>query len=347
MQMKPDLDPGTRKTLEELEAEAGRAANLTRQLLLFSRRSVMQVKPATLNEVVANLLKMLRRLIGEHITVEWQPQPGLPLVEADLGMLEQVIMNLTINARDAMPRSGQLTLSTCAMELEEEDIKLHPDGRPGRFVCLSVADTGFGMDSNTLGRIFEPFFTTKEAGKGTGLGLATVYGIVAQHKGWIEVESEPGKGSTFHVYLPMMSETAKAEKVAAREPVSRGNETILLVEDEQRVRQTIRQCLNTLGYRVLEARTANEALELWNRHGAQIDLLLTDMVMPDGMTGLELAEKLRAQRASLKVIISSGYSAEIVQQGHPAQSGVFYLPKPYVASALAAAVRKCLDQTQE
>jgi CheY-like chemotaxis protein len=293
---------------------------------------------------VTNLLKMLRRLIGEHIDLQFSSQSGLPLVEADAGMLEQVLMNLVVNARDAMPKGGHITILNTIVELHGARLAENPERRPGRFVCLAVSDTGCGMEASVLKRVFEPFFTTKEVGKGTGLGLATVHGIVAQHKGWVEVESAVGTGTTFRVFLPALAVSATPSPEPAQTPALHcGHETILLVEDDANVRRTVAQTLRVLGYRVYEAATGPAALTLWLTCGDQVDLLLTDMVMPEGVTGLELIEKLQALKPRLKAIISSGYSGEIVHAGAPDKRGLLYLPKPYPAELLAQTVRKCLD----
>ena len=311
---------------------------------MFSRRSVLAVKPLDLNEVVANLLKMLRRLIGEHIDLRFDGKSALPLVEADAGMMEQILMNLVVNARDAMPKGGRITISTTPAEVNAVHAATDPNRRAGRFVCLSVSDTGCGMDATTLKRIFEPFFTTKEAGKGTGLLLATAHGIVAQHKGWVEVDSAVSVGTTFRVYLPAAAQSqAEVAPAPQSEPVQRGRETILLVEDELPVRRVVGRSLRALGYQVHEAGNGQEAMTLWQTHGAQVDLLLADMVMPEGMTGLELAEQLQALKPGLKTIISSGYSAEIVHAGIPTKAGIIYLPKPYATRVLADTIRHCLD----
>ena len=341
----PNLDPFLVGSLKELESEAQRAANLTRQLLLFGRRSVMQVKALDVNEVVENLLKMLRRLIGEQVNLEWQGRSQLPAVSGDTGMLEQVVMNLVVNARDAMPNGGRIIITTELVELDESRAREHPDARPGRFVSLSVRDHGGGMEEATLKRIFEPFFTTKEAGRGTGLGLATVYGIAAQHQGWVTVESEVGRGSTFRVFLPALARSlATADPRPAAPPPSGGRETILLVEDEPSVRKTVSSFLRLCGYHIIEATNGLEALGLWALHWKQINLLFTDMVMPGGINGLRLAEKLRAAKPELKVLIASGYSADLVQQHDLAGKGILFLAKPCAANALAAAIRQCLDK---
>ena len=341
---RPELDAEMREDLTELEAGARRAASLTGQLLMFSRRSVMQAKPLDLNEVVENLLRMLRRLIGEQIRLQFHASPALPRTHADAGMLEQVVMNLSINARDAMPQGGCLTLSTSVLELSAAQAAHYADRRPGRFVRLSVADTGTGMNKATFNRLFEPFFTTKEVGKGTGLGLATVYGIAKQHQGW--VESVLGQGSTFHVFLPASNESAaQAAPVSDAKPICRGSETILLVEDEADVRTTITSFLRHYGYRVLGACNGPEALALWEKHRGAIDLLFTDMILPGGLTGLDLTAQLRKEKPGLKVVLSSGYSAALASAGNLAAHRITYLPKPAEPGPLAAAVRQCLDQS--
>jgi PAS domain S-box-containing protein len=340
-----NLDEETAEALKELEVETKRAANLTRQLLMFSRRSVIQSRLADLNELVQNLLKMLRRLLGENIAITFNHENHLPPVEVDVGMIEQVLMNLAVNARDAMPRGGNLVIATKSVNLDEEAVKHHSERRPGRFVTLTVADTGVGMDDGTLKRIFEPFFTTKDVGKGTGLGLPTAHGIIKQHQGWIEVTSEPDRGSTFVVYLPVkVLPAAVAAVPSTTPPVVGGRGTLLLVEDEEIVRRPIGLYLRKLGYRVIEAANGNQAFGLWRQHRDQIDLLYTDMVMPEGVSGLELAEKLRGEKPELKVIISSGYSTEISMQGVPADAGYLYLPKPTPSANIAAAIRECLDK---
>ena len=344
LQMNPQLDAETQRALSDLNAEARRAAELIRQLLMFSRRSVLAVKALDLNLVVSNLLKMLMRLIGEHIELRFTEGRDLPLVEADAGMLEQVLMNLVVNARDAIQKSGRVTISTAVVQLDPKHASENRDGRKGPQVVLEVSDSGCGMDAATLKRIFEPFFTTKEPGKGTGLGLATVHGIVAQHKGWVEVSSAVGQGTTFRVFLPALSATkVEAAQSNQAETLLGGRETILLVEDEAKVRELVGHALRSLGYRVFQAGNGQEAMRLWQKQGSDVDLLLTDMVMPEGMTGLDLTENLQALKPGLKVIISSGYSPEMVQAGVPTQPGVFYLPKPYDAKVLADVVRQALD----
>ncbi len=340
----PSLGPETRETVAELETEIERAAGLTRQLLLFSRRSGIEVKLLNLNEVVANLVKMLGRLIGENIALRFAPQADLPPLEADAGMLEQVLVNLAVNARDAMPEGGQLCINTARVDLAPDDVPPHPGARPGSFVCLAVADTGCGMEEATLKRIFEPFFTTKEAGQGTGLGLATAHGIVSQHKGWIDVASTLGRGSTFRVFLPAARRQAPVRPGAVERPADRGGrETILVVEDTASVRRILVQTLRLAGYRVWDAANGLEALQQWQEHEAQIDLLFTDMVMPEGLNGLELARRMRQGKPALKVIISTGYRLKTA--GLPAASEkVLFLSKPYPVGTMLEKVRECLDQ---
>ena len=345
LQMNPRIEPATRKALAEIVGHAQRAADLTRQLLMFGRRSVLAMKPLDLNGVVANLLKMLKRLISENINVRFEASSAIPLVEGDDGMMEQVLMNLVVNARDAMPNGGTMTIGTTLAELGAANALENPNRLPGRFVCLAVSDTGCGMDAGTLKQIFEPFFTTKEAGKGTGLGLATVHGIVAQHRGWVEVDSKVGVGTTFRVYLPATDQAhVEAGPVPPTELLRGGGETILLVEDEVHLREVVGESLRALGYQVHEAKSGQEAITFWQLHGAGVDLLITDMVMPDGMTGLELTEYLQALRPGLNSIISSGYSSEIVGAGVPTRAGIAYLPKPYATRVLASLIRDCLDR---
>ena len=329
---------------EQIYQAAERAAGLTRQLLTFSRRQMMQPKQLDLNSVVSNMTKMLARILGEDIALQFNYSPNLPALHADTGMMEQILLNLAVNSRDAMPAGGQLTIRISVLEVEPEMTLTHPERRVGEFVCLSVKDTGCGIDAKTLPHIFEPFFTTKAVGKGTGLGLATVYGITKQHHGWVEVESQMGHGTTFHVFLPCSKETAMGgEETTIEEAARGGTETILVVEDEPPVRDLVCKILKGAGYRVLSATTAVQALEVWQAHMAEIDLLLTDIVMPDGMTGRDLAEKVQAEKPGLKAIFTSGYSSDIVGKDFIIEEGVNFLQKPYLPQKLIRAVRKCLD----
>jgi PAS domain S-box-containing protein len=339
------LSKNTARSAQQIAQAAERAAGLTRQLLTFSRRQVMQPKRLDLNGVVSNMTMMLGRIVGEDIALHlnyWE-QPAFIL--ADASMIEQVLLNLVVNARDAMPKGGQLTIKITGSRVEEGPRAFQTESRAGEFICLSVIDTGCGIKPEDLRRIFEPFFTTKEVGKGTGLGLATVYGIVNQHKGWIEVSSEPGKGSTFRVFLPMAKEAVPVPeaKTAAPTAVRGGNETILVVEDEVAVRELVCNVLGGHGYKILQAETGVKALELWQQNKRKIDLLLTDLVMPDHLNGRELAEKLRAESPRLKVIFTSGYSADVVGKDLVLQRGLHYLQKPYDPQKLALTVRDCLD----
>ena len=337
-------DPVSEDIGEILKA-SDRAASLTRALLAFSRRQVMQPSKVDLNEVVSGLTPMLRLLLGVDIELVAESDPELGPVLIDRSQLEQVILNLAVNARDAMPKGGRLVISTAGVEFDELSATQCASARPGAFVCLSVGDTGCGIPPKILPRIFEPFFTTKDVGKGTGLGLATVFGIVQRHEGWINVYSEVGLGTTFKIYLPrLVGLTARsiAEKMLARPPT--GQETILLVEDEPALRNAASRSLARLGYRVLEASTGAQALELWQAHRAEINLLLTDMVMPGGMTGKELGEKLSLENPKLKVIYMSGYSTDLIGKDFPLQEGVNFLPKPFQAQKLAQTIRDSLDQ---
>jgi nitrogen fixation/metabolism regulation signal transduction histidine kinase/ActR/RegA family two-component response regulator len=324
---------------------AERAAGLTRQLLMFSRKNVMQPRLLDLREIVGDLSRMIQRLIGANIALQFQTPDALPFVQGDAGMIEQVLMNLSVNARDAMPHGGTLTIGIEASLFDAARVETHPDARVGRFVRLRVSDTGTGMDAATLSRIFEPFFTTKEVGKGTGLGLATVYGIVKQHDGWVEVNSEPGKGSTFDVFFPASEENAVSgeNEIAGAAMVAGGTETILLVEDEKILREMARDLLMDYGYQILEASTGREALEVWRQSAREIDLVLTDMVMPEGISGVDLAERLLADRPNLKIIFTSGYSSTELGAELLARSQVRFLQKPYTHLTLAKLVRDCLD----
>jgi signal transduction histidine kinase len=272
--------------LQQILADTDRASDLTRQLLLFSRRQVMQTRVVDLNEVVMNLTKLLKRIIREDVKLALNLHAAPLLTRADGGMLDQVLMNLAVNARDAMTQGGQLRIETTEANVGEAEASLNPDARPGKYVCLSVADTGGGIPPAILPRIFEPFFTSKEAGKGTGLGLATVFGIVKQHQGWIRLDNRPGAGATFHIFLPARLAMPLAAAQAAVEPKTRGGtETILLVEDESSVREPARKFLERQGYQVVEAANGVEALQRWEKNRETVALLLTDLVMPGGISG--------------------------------------------------------------
>lgn len=330
--------------LSGVSEAVGRAANLTRQLLTFSRRQLLQPQPLDLNEVVANMTKMLQRLIGEHIALEAHYAPGGAPVHADLGMMEQVIMNLAVNSRDAMPKGGTLVIQTSAAMLNETTVFAKHDIHRGEFIRLTVTDTGCGIPAEYIPHVFEPFFTTKEVGKGTGLGLATVFGIVEQHHGWIEVESKLGAGTTFHVYLPRLKEAITVRDDPLELPQVRGgSEVILLVEDETAVRELLKRVLDLNGYCVYEAPSGTEALQVWRQHRSDIRLLVTDMVMPGGINGRELANKLLAEKPDLKVIYCSGYTDDFINEDSPLRDNANFLEKPFVPNEFLRRVRSCLD----
>jgi CheY-like chemotaxis protein len=332
------------RSAQQIGQAAERAATLTRQLLAFSRRQVMQLRQLDMNEVVANMTKMLGRILGEDIALQLNYSPQPARVQADAGMMEQVLLNLAVNSRDAMPKGGLLAIKISTLEVDARRLAEHSEGPPGPFVCLSVMDTGCGIPPENLRRIFEPFFTTKEVGKGTGLGLATVYGIVKQHQGWIEVETELGIGTAFKVFLRRSVEAAEPVNEPAAEKIVRGGtETILVVEDEVAVRELVCNLLAGQGYQILQAESGTKALQVWRDSKDRIDLLLTDLVMPDHINGRELAEKLWAERPRLKVIFTSGYSADAVGKDFVLSRNLNYLQKPYHPHKLALAVRDCLD----
>jgi PAS domain S-box-containing protein len=339
-----DLPAGSREHMraEEIKRASDRAAALTRQLLAFGRRQVLQPEVLDLNAVVADVERMLRRLIGADVQIVFAPGAALGRVRADAGQLEQVVMNLAVNARDAMPEGGRLVIETRNTDIDEAYTRANSDARLGPHVVLAVSDTGHGMDARTVSRIFEPFFTTKPEGKGTGLGLSTVYGIVRQSGGWVTVYSEPGRGTTFRVYLPRVeAEAARAE--AAGVPASAGgSETILLVEDAEPLRLLIRELLESAGYAVLDADAPERALALARAHGGPIDLVLTDMVMPR-MGGQELATMLAAILPGLRVVFMSGYSDQAVGEQVTLEPGTLFLQKPFTLDALMRTVRRALD----
>ena len=340
----PGLSEEDTGSIHQITQAAERAAGLTRQLLMFSRKQVMRLAPVDLNEVVGNMTKMLQRILGEDITLRSKYAPNLPLIQADTGMLEQVLLNLAVNARDAMPEGGDLLLKTAVTELSAADSLQYPGSVAGTQVRLSVTDTGCGIPTENLSRIFDPFFTTKEVGKGTGLGLATVYGIVQQHHGWIEVSSEVGRGTTFQISFPAAAAEAVRRSAAAAVPeFPRGDEVLLVVEDEPAVRLLVSNLLQRCGYTVLLAASGVAALNVWKTEKERVDLLLTDMVMPDGMSGRDLARVLQRDKPGLKIIYTSGYSAAVSGDGPALTEGVNFLQKPYPPYHLAKTVRACLD----
>jgi PAS domain S-box-containing protein len=330
--------------LKQIVDASQRAASLTRQLLMFSRKQVIQMRVTDLNLALKNLTNLISRMLGEKIRLETTLADALPQIESDAGMLEQVVMNLVVNARDAMPNGGTLTVSTSCVEIGETYASQRPDAMPGRFVCLTVADSGCGMDRRTLERIFEPFFSTKEVGKGTGLGLATAYGIIQQHRGWIEVSSQVGAGTAFKIFFPALAPAAVAAPAFADGPelLKGGRETILVVEDEPVLRELVCVILRQHRYQVLEAASGVEAMRVWEKARGKVDLLLTDIVMPEGMSGRELAVQLRKRKPELRVIYTSGYSPESLEMDF-GRHGAAFLSKPYLPPQMVQLVRQCLD----
>lgn len=330
--------------VREIEALSNRAAALVKQLLAFSRQSVLKLRPLNLATVLSEQSKLLARLLGERISLRFSAETGCPWVNADKTMIEQVLLNLCLNARDAMPNGGLLTLTLDSVEVSQAQAGLHEDASAGRYVRFSVADTGCGMDESTRKRMFEPFFTTKQVGQGTGLGLATVQGIVEQHKGWVEVESVLHQGTVFHVYLPPGQTIAPQPKPIQDETPERGSGCILLVEDEPAVRKVGQLVLNRFGYRVIEAADGEEATRLWQQHCDTIDLVYTDMVMPGAFTGLQLARKFQAEKPGVRIIITSGYNAEMELLGKLGDSAIVYLPKPCSAAKLISVIQESLGR---
>jgi CheY-like chemotaxis protein len=347
----PRLDEKLASYLRQVEQAAERATALTRQLLAYSRKQIIQRRPLQLNEIVHQTVGMLRRVIGEHIILDMQLAPDLPLIYADTTSMDQVIMNLALNSRDAMEEGGSLTISSTAVEIDDAYCAHTPDAQPGRFVCLTVKDNGHGMDSVTLNRIFEPFFTTKEQGKGTGMGLATVYGVLKQHEGWIEVESAPRRGTTIRAYLPVAEGAVLESTAKTSEPIAEagaeGEITILLVEDEDMLREFVSTALSSLGYRVLSACNGREALEVWAESRNEVDLLLTDVVMPESISGRDLAHKLIIDKPDLKVIFTSGYSAELIGPEFEQDQEHGFLSKPYLTERLAQTVAAQLNPVRQ
>jgi len=337
-----ELDPLAGESVRGVKDASDRAAQLTRQLLTFSQRQAMRVQPVDLNRVVSDFSKMLRRVLGSEVSLTLELAAEPPCAQADIGMVEQVLLNLAINARDAMPAGGALTLQT-GVTLVDGAALPHPDAQAGAFTRLSVRDTGSGIPAEILRRLGEPFVTTKESGKGTGLGLAIVHGIVQQHRGWLQVDSALGVGTTFHIYLPRAEPASQSPAATALQKPRRGTECILLVEDEAPVRQLVRTTLERQGYQVLEARSGPDAVSSFDEASRPVDLLLTDMVMPGGMNGRQLAEALQRRDPGLKVIFTSGYGPDFVAPDFVLTEGVDFLPKPYVLSRLLAVVRQALD----
>jgi two-component system cell cycle sensor histidine kinase/response regulator CckA len=328
---------------EEIDKAGQRAAALTRQLLAFSRQQILSPAVLDLNDLVSDMLKMLPRLLGEDIAVETKFAPDLGRTKADRGQIEQVIMNLAVNARDAMPTGGTLRITTKNRVLDQTYTRQHPGSRAGSYVLLSVADSGTGIDAETLTHIFEPFFTTKEVGKGTGLGLATVYGVVKQSDGYIAVDSEPGNGASFEIYLPRVDEPADVPVTSSSDPhISQGSETVLVVEDAEPLRRLTQSILESYGHRVMAAHNAEEAIQIAQRYPGKIDLLLTDVVMP-GMNGKALADQLSRAMPALKVLFMSGYTDSFIAVHKVLAEDMALLHKPFTEDVLIRKVRQVLD----
>src|SRR5216683_767025 len=341
---RPRISPELHTDIERIEDASERASTLVRQLLAFSRRQVLQPKLVDLNSIVLGLDKLLRRLMDEDVQMATLPGKTIGTIKADPGQIEQVIMNLVVNARDAMPEGGRLTVETSDVELDAAYASEHVSVKPGRYVMLAVSDTGVGMSADTVAHIFEPFYTTKESGHGTGLGLSTVYGIVKQSGGYIWVYSEPGRGSTFKVYLPRVDEPAEVLPSAKR-PLAKqtGSETILLVEDQPQVRELAGMVLAGKGYSVIVAATPEEAERASEQRGREIHLLLTDVIMP-GVSGRELAKRLTLRQPNMRVLYMSGYTFNVIAQGGMLEDGMAFLQKPFTPSTLAEKVREVLDR---
>jgi two-component system, cell cycle sensor histidine kinase and response regulator CckA len=343
----PQLDKKLMSSLNQVKRAAERATALTRQLLAYSRKQIIQRRPLALNELVEQTVAMLRRLIGEHIALDMQLTPNLPPIFADPSNVEQVIMNLALNARDAMSDGGKLTLITTRVEVDNASRARHPEAQLGPYICLAVKDTGCGMDSATVDRIFEPFFTTKDPGQGTGMGLATVYGVLKQHGGWIEVDTAPGRGTTIRTFFPLSVEGFVAPSDKPESPPTESTPTnaitILVVEDEEMLREFVSDALVTLGYRVLSAANGKDALGVWAKHKEEIDLLLTDVVMPESISGRQLAHTLITDKPDLKVIFTSGYSSELFGSEFESEKNHLFLAKPYLPDRLAHTVASHLQ----
>jgi nitrogen-specific signal transduction histidine kinase len=341
----PELKEGDplKGNIEEIKRAADRAANLTRQLLAFSRRQVMEMKVIDLNTILQDLHKMLLRVIGEDIELATVLAEDLGRAKTDPSQIEQVIINLAVNARDAMPNGGKLTIETANIELDEIYARNHIAVTPGRYVMFAVSDTGVGMTPEVRERVFEPFFTTKEKGKGTGLGLSTVYGIVKQSEGNIWVYSEPGKGTTFKIYLPRADEPLEELKKVEIKEIPHGSETILVVEDEEEVRKLTVAVLKKYGYTVLEAPQGLDAFLICEEHKGLIHLLVTDVVMPK-MSGRELADRVATIRPEIKVLYMSGYTDNTISHHGILEEGIDYIQKPFTVEGMARKIREVLDK---
>jgi signal transduction histidine kinase len=327
----------------QVKKAAERAAALTRQLLAFSRQQVLLPRVLNLNDVVKDISQMLLRVIAEDISLAFVPASSLGAVKADLGQIEQVLMNLVMNARDAMPQGGKIVIETANVELDETYSQIHQEVRPGPYVLLSVSDTGFGMDAKTISKVFEPFFTTKAPGEGTGLGLSMVYGVIRQSGGYIWVYSEPGQGATFKIYLPRIEEAAEPLSRTTSEIIfAKGSETVLLVEDEQNLREVTIELLESEGYRVLAAKDGPSAIAISQGHRDMVHILLTDIVLPN-MSGTTLAERIKEFRPDLKVLYMSGYTSNLVAHQGILDSSSAFIQKPFTKHGLLSELRRVLD----
>jgi two-component system, cell cycle sensor histidine kinase and response regulator CckA len=340
-----DLPRQTREALSQISGATQRAAGLSRQLLAFGKKDTMRFEPVNLNGLISEMAKILRRVIGENVELHLNYMPRLPMTLGDSGMIEQVLLNFAINARDAMPRGGRIVIETSAVEIKDPRLNQSAEARAGNFVRVTVQDTGEGIPTEVLPRLFEPFFTTKPNGKGTGLGLATAQRIVKQHNGWIEVQSTLNRGTTFLIYLPATAGYCSlGDHVNAFEPNrGGGKETILIVEDEMQVRTVVRNALMQHGFHVIEAASATVALGIWKQHREEIDLVMTDVIMPGNMSGLELAKLLRSEKPTTRLVFTSGYSPEILSGEFPLEEGHNFVPKPYSIEDLIRIIRKSLD----
>ncbi len=333
------------RDLKQVHLAAIRASTLTRRLLLFSRKQPISFTPLNINETINGMIKMLKRLIPEDISINTNLASVLWTVQADAGSIEQIIMNFAVNVRDAMPKGGQLIISTRNIEITEEDCKTIPESRPGKFVCLSVKDTGIGMDKQTIQHIFEPFFTTKQTGEGTGLGLSVVYGIAKQHQGWVNVHSKSGYGSIFEVYfpaVPIKAESKTEEEIPLQEIQGRG-ERILLVEDEKLIRELVTKVLIAYGYVIFESATGEEAMDIFEREKGQFDLIFSDVVLSD-KNGIQLVNEFLSINPELRVLLSSGYAGRKLQWSTIYKKGFKFLQKPYDITELLQSVKKALGE---
>jgi signal transduction histidine kinase len=343
LMMKTEESDPSMRALQQIRSSASSAADLTRQMLLFSRKQPMEFSPVQLNKTIENLLKMLHRLIGEDITVGTSLEPELWLTRADIGTLEQVLVNIVINAKEAMPEGGQITIKTANVILDTNSIRSIPEARAGRFIKLTVSDVGIGMDDEILQHIFEPFYTTKDLSKSTGLGLSVVYGIVKQHQGWINVASKPGKGTTFDIYFPAqpIKSTKKQNEEISLAELQGNSKKILLVEDAEGVREFAAMVLGENGYIVYSANTADEALDIFEKENGQFDLVISDVVLPD-KSGLKLVEELIHIKPNIPILLSSGYTDQKLQWPVIREKGLRFLQKPYAYMDLLKATKEAI-----